>query len=70
MALPVAHEYACLMVREYETAETKKTAHLKNICGRYLVLYASQVPAAETQTEGRLPQTGHLVDEMRQHWLM
>jgi hypothetical protein len=24
-ALPVAHEYACLMVRAYKTAETKKT---------------------------------------------
>jgi hypothetical protein len=25
MALPVAHEYACLMVGGYKTAETKKT---------------------------------------------
>ena len=58
MAMPLHHEYACLMVRGYKTAETKKTAHLKNMRGRYIVLYV---------TEGRLPRTGHcdLVDALR-----
>jgi hypothetical protein len=64
--MPLEHQYACLMVRGYKTAETKKTAHLKGMRGRYVVLYASQVRPAST--EGRLPQTGHLVDELRQHW--
>jgi hypothetical protein len=36
--------------------------------GRYVVLYASQVPALGTHSEVRLPQTGHLVNELRQHW--
>ena len=55
------HEYVCLMVRGYKTAETKKTAHLANMRGRYIVLYV---------TEERLPQTGHcdLVDALRQDW--
>ena len=55
------HEYVCLMVRGYKTAETKKTAHLKNMRGQYIVLYV---------TEGRLPRTGHcdLVDALRQDW--
>jgi hypothetical protein len=44
MALPVAHEYACLMVRGYKTAETKTTAHLKKMSGQYVVLYVSQLP--------------------------
>jgi hypothetical protein len=59
--MPLQHEYACLMVRGYKTAETKKTAHLKNMRGRYIVLYV---------TEGRLPRTGHcdLVDALRQDW--
>ena len=59
MALPVAYEYACLMVRGYKTAETKKTAHLANMRGRYLLVYV---------TEEKLPQTGHcdLVDALRQ----
>ena len=61
MAMPLQHEYACLMVLGYKTAETKKTAHLKNMRGRYIVLYV---------TEGRLPRTGHcdLVDALRQDW--
>jgi hypothetical protein len=37
----VWHEYACLMVRGYKTAETKKTAHLKCMRRRYVVMYAS-----------------------------
>jgi hypothetical protein len=31
MAMPLQYEYGCLMVRGYKTAETKKTAHLKNM---------------------------------------
>jgi hypothetical protein len=58
MALPVAHEYTCLMVPGYKSPETKKIAHLKCMRGRYVVLYASQLPAAGTHFEGRLPQTG------------
>ena len=42
MAMPLQHEYACLMVRGYKTAETKKTAHLKNMCGQYIVLYVTE----------------------------
>ena len=42
--LAVAHEYACLIVRGYKTAETKMIAHLKKMCGRYVVLYANQLP--------------------------
>ncbi len=55
MAMPLQHEYGCLTVRGYKTAETKKTAHLKNMRELYIVLYV---------TEGRLPRTGHcdLVD--------
>jgi hypothetical protein len=69
MTLPVAHEYACLMVRGYKTAETKKTAHLKCMRGRYVVMYPSQLPSTGTFSEGMmLPHTGHLVDELRQHW--
>lgn len=71
MALPVAHEYACLMVRGYKTAETKKTAHLKCMRGQYVVLYASQLPAADTLLEAMLLHRVHLaklVDELRQHW--
>jgi hypothetical protein len=50
-----------------QVAETKKTAHLKNMRRRYIVLYVLQMPPAST--EGRLPQTGHpVVDELRQHW--
>ena len=71
MALPVAHEYACLMVRGYKTAETKKTTHLKCMHGQYVVLYASQLPAAGTLSEAMLLHRGYLtklVDELRQHW--
>ena len=71
MTLPVAHEYACLMVRGYKTAETKKTAHLKCNSGQYVVLYASQLPAAGTLSEVMLLHRGHLanlVEELRQHW--
>ena len=59
--MPLQYEYGCLMVRGYKTAETKKTAHLANMRGRYIVLYV---------TEARLPQTGHcdLVDALRQDW--
>jgi hypothetical protein len=35
-------------------------------------MYDSQLSVAGTQSEGRLPQTGDLVDELRQqlqHWL-
>ena len=46
-ALAVAHEHACLIVRGYKTAETKKTAHLKKMYGRYAVLYAKHLPAKE-----------------------
>jgi hypothetical protein len=60
MALPVAHEYACLMVRGYKTAETKTTAHLKKMGGQYVVLYASQLPAAGTLSEAMLLHRGHL----------
>jgi hypothetical protein len=66
MAMPLEHEYVCLMVQAYKTADTKKAAHLKNMRGRYIVLYVSQMPPAAT--EGRLPRTGHMVDELRQHW--
>ena len=61
MAMPLQYEYGCLMVRGYKTVETKKTAHLANMRGRYIVLYV---------TEARLPQTGHcdLVDALRQDW--
>ena len=61
MAMPLHHEYACLMVRGYKRAETKKTAHLKNMRRRYIVLYV---------TEGRSQRTGHcdLVDALRQDW--
>jgi len=71
MALPVAHEYACLMVRGYKTAETKTTAHLKKMGGQYVVMYDSQLPAAGTLSEVMLLHRGHLsklVDELRQHW--
>jgi hypothetical protein len=64
-------EYACLMVRGYKTAETKKTAHLKCMRGPYVVLYASQMPAARTLSEAILLHRGHLaklVDDLRQHW--
>ena len=59
--MPLKYEYGCLMVRGYKTAETKKTAHLANMRGRYIVLYV---------TEDRLPQTGHcdLEDALRQDW--
>jgi hypothetical protein len=70
MVLPVAHEYACLMVRGYKTAETKKTAHLKCMRGQYVVLYASHLPASGTLSEVMLLHRGHLtklVDELRQH---
>jgi hypothetical protein len=61
MAMPLKYEYGCLMVRGYKKAETKKTAHFKNMRGRYIVLYV---------TEDRLPQTGHcdLEDALRQDW--
>ncbi len=53
--LPLKYEYGCL------TAETKTTAHLKTMRGRYIVLYV---------TEGRLPEPDHrdLVDALRQNW--
>jgi hypothetical protein len=41
-------EYACLIVRGYKTAETKMSAHLKKMCGRYVVLYAKQLPVMES----------------------
>ena len=49
------------MARGYKTAETKTTAHLKNMRGRYIVLYVS---------EGRLHEPDHrdLVDDLRQNW--
>jgi hypothetical protein len=49
------------MVRGYNTAETKTTAHLKNMRGRYIVLYV---------TEGRLHERDHrdLVGELKQNW--
>jgi hypothetical protein len=71
MSLPVANEYACLMVRGYKTAETKKTTHLKCMHGQYVVLYVSQLPATGTLSEAMLLHRGHLtklVDELRQHW--
>ncbi len=68
MTLLVEHEYDCLIVRGFKTSETKKTLHLKSMRGRYVVLYDSKVPAVGTHSEGRLPQTGHLVDQLRQHW--
>ena len=58
------------MVRGYKTAETKKTAHFKCMRGQYVVLYASQLPAAGTLSEAMLLHRGHLaklVDELRQH---
>ena len=72
-ALAVAHEYACLIVRGYKTAETKKTAHLKKMCGRYVVLYAKQLPAKEQHRPPcmieRLPATSpERMDELRRHW--
>ena len=48
-ALAVAHEYACLIVRGYKTAETRTTAQLKNMCGRYVVLYVKQLPLMESR---------------------
>ena len=42
MAMPLQYEYGCLMVRGYKTAETKKTAHLANMRGRYIVLYVTE----------------------------
>ena len=57
-------EYACLIVRGYKTAETKMTAHLKKMCGRYVVLYANQLPRMET-----LPaKSPGLIDELRRHF--
>jgi hypothetical protein len=50
MAMPLQYEYGSHMVRGYKPDETKKTAHLKNMLGRYIVVYV---------TEGRLHQTGH-----------
>ena len=54
--MSLKYEYGCLMVRGYKTAETKKTAHFKNMRGRYIVLYV---------TEGRLHEPDHrdLVDD-------
>ena len=57
-------EYACLIVRGYKTAETKMTAPLKKMCGRYVVLYANQLPRMET-----LPaKSPGLIDELRRHF--
>ena len=49
------------MVRGYKKAETKTTSHLKNMHGRYIVLYV---------TEGRLHEPDHrdLVDDLKQNW--
>ena len=60
-ALPVAHEYACLIVRGYKTAETRMTTHLKNMCGRYIVLYAKLIDVIS----GHWPE---LIDDLRRHW--
>ena len=60
MALPVAHEYVCLMVRGYKSTETKTTTHLKKMGGQYVVMYASQLPAAGTLSEAMLLHRGHL----------
>ena len=59
--LALKYEYGCLMVRGYKKAETKTTSHLKNMHGRYIVLYV---------TEGRLHEPDHrdLVDALRQDW--
>jgi hypothetical protein len=64
--MPLEHEYGCLMVRRYKTVETKKPVHFKNIRGRYIVLYVSQMPPASTK--GRLKRTDNLMDEQRQNW--
>lgn len=62
-ALTVGHELACLIVRGYKTAETKNTAVLKNLCGRYVVLYAKLLPMES------LPAQSHqLIEELRRHW--
>jgi hypothetical protein len=53
--LAVAHEYACLIVRGYKTAETKMTDHLKKMCGRYVVMYAKQLPRMESLTQTLRP---------------
>jgi hypothetical protein len=55
MAMPLQYEYDCLMVRGYKPAKTKKTAHLKNMLGRYIMLYV---------TEGRLHRTGDDDDDV------
>jgi hypothetical protein len=49
------------MVRGYKKAETKTTSHVKNMRGRYIVLYV---------TEGRLHEPDHrdLVDALGQDW--
>ena len=59
--LPLKYKYGCLMVRGYKKAETKTTSHLKNMRGRYILLYV---------TEGRLHEQDHrdLVDALRQDW--
>jgi hypothetical protein len=48
MAMPLKYEYGCLMVRGYKTAETKKTAHLANMRGLYIVLDRGKVAADGT----------------------
>jgi hypothetical protein len=63
-AQPFTHEYACLIVRGYKTAETRKTVHLKNMCGRYVVLYAKQLHRMES-----LPaKSPEFIDELKRHW--
>ncbi len=47
-ALAVEHEYACLIVRGYKTAETRTTSQLKDMCGLYIVLYAKQLQLMES----------------------
>ena len=63
-ALAVEHEYACLIVRGYKTAETRTTSQLKDMCGLYIVLYAKQLPLMES-LPAKSPKP---IDELRQHW--
>jgi hypothetical protein len=63
-ALAVTHEYACLSVRGYKTTETKMTAHLKKMCGRYVAMYAKQL----SRMERLQSQLGSLTDKLRLHF--
>ena len=58
-------------VTESSTNKQHHLSHFKKMSGQYVVLYASQLPAAGTLSEAMLLHRGHLaklVDELRQHW--